>query len=155
VCFVPNPKRVRFLSARRPVPGGGNGAVNRMRKGTGEVSVKARARAMRPEEPVRKHCLRSNRSGAKVGSGWNCRGADNNSVTPIHPYHVRAQCSKRAWPGSGATVPPGRTEWVSAVLGHRSYHQQDYATSATEDHAGPPLLKSALRHQASSRGARL
>ena len=59
-------------------------------KGTGEVSVKAPTGAMRPEEPVRQDCLRSNRVGEKAGSGWNCRGADNNSVTPIHPYRCRS-----------------------------------------------------------------
>src|SRR5450631_2690445 len=70
-------------------------------KGTGEGPVKARAGAMRPEEPVRQDCLRSNWGRAQAGSGWNCRGADNNSVTPIHPYRCPSTmleaCVARVW----------------------------------------------------------
>jgi hypothetical protein len=59
---------------------------------------------MRPDELVRKHCLRSNRVGAQAGSGWNCRGADNNSVTPIYPYRCPSTmleaCVARVW-GNG------------------------------------------------------
>ena len=114
---------------------GGHGTVNRMRKGTGEVSVNARFRDRTRRTAATAMCAVA--LGLNKRHGWLESPRCEPSRCPLTAVTMLDACIAGVWGNDLA----GRTHWVSpTLLGDRSYHQQQRTTRATPDRWRTPGL---------------